>query len=482
MKKRKLVGDAMLMAFVRVLNMCTGLLTTMMLSRMLPLEAYGTYSAGNLISNTTTNLAAFGLLDAVNFYYNSKKDKREDYVNTVFLLICLLSGAAAVIILVSQNYIVAYFHNPKLTLIMAYVALRPLVLNLEIGFRYLQMSIGKAKFVALRDSIISGGKLLIVFLATVFTANVDMIFKCIVLLEAATMVINFLILEKNRVNVRIGRSQIGHIPEILKFAIPMGIYIQANTLAQSLDAYVIGYFESTEKLAVYTNCATRLPIDFVALSFWMVLIPEITRSVQRENQSESVALFKGYLKIGYIFTWAFGTACIVLAPQAVQFLYSEKYLDGTIIFILYVLVDMMRFANMSLILSAKGRTKTLMWISLCMLLMNLVLNYLLYKLIGFEGPAVATVLVSLMSMLTLLKKSTDVLGCGITELFDWGQLFCYILSMFTVGGAVYGLRRVLEIRNIHFFVILVLCGLACVLGICGLQFREIRKTMKKLDA
>ncbi|WP_318220242.1 hypothetical protein [Enterococcus faecium] len=77
-----MLTDSIALASVKIFTMATSILATMILSRTLPLTDYGTYSAGNLIINTATLLSAFGLMDAVNFYYNGKKsEEKNEYAN-----------------------------------------------------------------------------------------------------------------------------------------------------------------------------------------------------------------------------------------------------------------------------------------------------------------------------------------------------------------------------------------------------------------
>lgn len=483
MSRNRIAGDTIAMAFVKLLSMFTSIITTMILSRRLALVEYGTYSTGNLIINTATSLSALGLLDAVNYYYNGKEEAegRDRYVNTTFLLILLCGGTAAAVILLFYSAITQYFHNTLLNTIYAYIAFRPLLTNAETASRNLHLAIGKAKFVALRNTIFYVGKLAIILVTSYFTTDVGTIFLCLLLLEIGTLTLNLYVLERNHICIRIQHSDFGRCKEILRFCIPMGIYIQANILTQNMDAFVIGYFETTDRLAIYTNCTTRLPIDFLATSLLTVLIPAITRCIQRKELARCSELFKCYIKLGYIFAWAFGLACILLSPEAVRFLYGEKYLEGTSIFVLYIFVDMLRFANLSLILSAKGDTKTLMLLSCGSLVANFVLNNAFYALFGFIGPAVATVVITAASSLLMLQKSAGVLGSTISALFDGKHIRKYLLCMLLCGAGTAMVRAILQTLHCHYFITLAVGGSVCVLSILALQYTEIRNTFRTLN-
>ena len=481
MKNNRTTIDGLMMAVSKIMVIGCSLITTMILSRTLPLGDYGTYSTGNLITRTATSLSIWGLLDAANYYYNGVTENRDKYVNTVFYLIVVLGVAAAGVVLLFQDVLTAYFHNPKLATIYLYVAFRPVLDNLSVGLNRLHISVGKARFVAVRNFVVSVGKLVIVFVVSLTTRNVDTIFLCLVILEAVTVLINYAVLEKRNVHIRIGQRDLSLLPEILRFCLPMGIYIQASALAQSMDVFIIGHFESTEWLAIYSNCSTRLPIDFLAVEFLVVLIPRITVFVRTKNHCAGTALIQNYIKIAYMTTWAFGTACIVLAPQAVEFLYGSSYLVGTDIFALYIISDMLRLASISIFLSAKGDTKTLMWISLGTLVCNLVLNYVFYMLFGVMGPALATVAVLAASTLLLLKKSAAVFGCGFRDVFDRKHLLKTLCIRIVWGGACYAIRNFLVSLGVHSYAILIGCGILCAAVILGANYKELCAAFSKLN-
>lgn len=474
--------DSIALASVKVLTMATSILATMVLSRTLPLADYGTYSTGNLIINTATLISAFGLIDAVNYYYNGKAVKeRESYVNTVFFLFVVCGTIAAAIILGGQGLITQYFHNPKLGAIYAYIAFRPFLHNFSSGLQNLQVSIGKAKVVAIRNAVISVSKLGAILLASLYTKDITTIFICMLVVEVVATFFYYKVLRDNHVHIYPFKPDWSKVKEILIFCIPMGIYIQTNSLSRDLDKFVIGFFESTEKLAIYTNCSAKLPFDLISGPLLTLLIPLLTRCIRKDDYKNGSDLFKCYLKIGYIFTFAFGMGCITVASQAVEFLYGSKYLDGIPVFIIYIVVDMINFINYSLVLAAKGKTKDLMKVSCIALVVNLVINLLLYKLMGFIGPAIATVIVTLGVSFVLLAKSARILKEKIVTLFDYKHILIYGCELAVLSVVLHFVRIFLEAINLHYMVIFVLVGGIFVGAMLLLNLKEIKRCFTLLN-
>lgn len=147
-------GNSVLLAVVKAFTTVSGILSTMIMSHALSLELYGTFSQTNLIVTTATNITALGLVDAVNYFYNRSNDEKvqKAYINTIMGFQTITGIVAGILIIVLSNNLVEYFNNPMLSSFFWLIAFRPLFANLNVSLQYLQVSIGKAKSVAIRNA------------------------------------------------------------------------------------------------------------------------------------------------------------------------------------------------------------------------------------------------------------------------------------------------------------------------------------------
>lgn len=482
MKKSNNSSDALLLSGIRMMTILINIVSSATLSRMLALDTYGTYSAGNLIVSVATNLSILGMMDAANYFYHQEGLSRRDCINTIYFLQLLIGLGCGAVILAGSGLITAYFDNPMLKGIYLYIAFRPLLDNIAASLLTLQMSIGKARAVGVRNACFALGKLGAVLLTGFFTGDIRTVFTAYMLLEGATVVYYYLNFKKAAfaINPLAFRKEL--IAPILKFAVPMGIYVMTNTLSRDLDKLVIGHYESTSQLAVYSNCATLLPFSIISSAFLTIIMPIMTRLIQRDEMERAGKLFRNYLSIGFLSTFIFTVTCIVLAEEVIHLLYGEKYLSGKLIFILYTIVDMVKFASISLVLSARGKTGVLMGISAGMLVVNGVLNLVLYRWMGVPGPAVATVITALATTWILLSGSARILRTGVRDLIDL-PLLGRTCAMLAVAAAVGSwLRGLLQAMGVHYLLILV-----CVGGLmCGTMllanFRKIKTLFRGLNS
>ena len=198
----------------------------------------------------------------------------------------------------------------------------------------------------------------------------------------------------------------------------MAVYVLTNELARDIDKYVISFFSDTSTLAIYTNAAKLLPFDLITQSFITVLVPIVTRQIASKDYDKAQTTFRAYLRLGYVVTWIVAFGVVVNAKEAMLFLYDPKYLPGLSVFIVYLFVDMIKFANTSLILTAKGKSKTLMICSLSALGANFILNIILFKLLGILGPAIATLIITFGLVTVLLVLGGKEIQTSIFGLFN----------------------------------------------------------------
>ena len=89
---------------------------------------------------------------------------------------------------------------------------------------------------------------------------------------------------------------------LLAFFLPMAVYVLTASLMRQVGELVIGMHESTQRYAIYANCATVLPLDVVSASFLTVIIPIVTRYIGAGRKDRVRLLFRHYLAVGYLTT------------------------------------------------------------------------------------------------------------------------------------------------------------------------------------
>lgn len=467
--------DAFLLSSVKLFTIFVGTFSTMLLSKKLNLEVYGTYSTLNLIVTTGTSVSVLGLADAVNYFYNSEKnvERQKKYVSTIFSFQFIIGVITGMVIISSEPLLVNYFENNLLKGMCIYVAFRPYLANTILSLQNLQVAIGRAKEIAIRNALFSLVKIITIYICTFWIKDIRILLFMFLLMDFITVIYFSKVFAKEKFPIQIFNINKDILIEVLCLSIPMGLYIMSNTLMRDLDKYIIGYFESTSMLAIYTNCSTPLPLDVITNSFLVIIIPIMTRAIAEKDYYKAQCLFKNYFMIGLYSTLIFGIGIILVADEAISILYSDQYLEGKAIFVIYILASIIKFANLTLVLSARGRTKTLMILSLISLCINSVLNILLYYLLGVYGPAIATVFVTFINVIILTKISCSIIKLSFKEIISLkelllltGQIIFLIIIFHNFKNYLYGL-------GLDKYFILIICGGGFCFLMLGLNLKKI---------
>lgn len=475
--------DAVLLTSVKLVTTMLGLLVTRLLSQHLSTQEYGTYSQLLMVSTTATSVTILGMVDGVNYFSSRAGDqqKRENYISTIFALQCLIGIATGAVVMLFRGKIAAGFDNPKIEEMMVFVALLPLLQNMLSMFQILMVSVGKAGWIAARNLVISVLRLLVVLLMVWQFHNVAVILAATVLMDAAQIVLFLHSLGKSGCRLSAGKISLRLSREIMHYCIPMGIFLLLNTLNRDCDRYLIAFATDTETVAMYANASKALPLDIIMNSFCTVLQPKITLMVSGKAYEKAVQLYRVFLELAFLTTGILCVGALAAAPQLMQLLYSAKYLNGLAIFCVYILVDLFRFTNITMIQTAAGRTKQLMAVGLGAVLGNVVLNFALYSSLGVIGPAVATLITTLLIGAVMQWMNAKVLNVRIVDFLDVPFLLRFLLEGAVVMLGCRWMRSVLTGLGVNYLLILLLTAGAC----CGMlllcNFKRLRAAFRQIN-
>lgn len=474
--------DALALTSVQIIITLISMVIYKLLAFYFSLEEYGTYSSAMLVSSTVVSITILGLTDAVNFFYTKENDKvlGKKYVYTIFALQFIIGTVAAAILFFFRVPIAKYFDNPTVASYIPYIIFIPLLTNISNMLRVLFITAKKAKVLAARNLIVSILKITLILLTCLFIKDIKMVLVITLVLDIGNAVYMLLYCRSNIFPIDIRKADFSKTKGILKYSIPMSAYIFTNSLSKNLDKMVIGYLSDAESLATYSIASKELPFHILTTSFFTVLIPYITRYVGNKDYKNASSTFSKYLQISYIVTIIVSAGAIACASDLMLILYDSKYLSGLGVFVLYILVDMMHFANVSLIFAVTEKTKELLCYSGSALVLNLILNIIFYNLYGMIGPAISTVLITFALSCVIMIRSAKLLKCKATSLINLKQLLliifecavCALIAMFIRSRFFAGLPVLLSFICTY---------LIYVIPLLALNAKKILKLLKEIN-
>lgn len=487
MKKNKLQwgtsGDAILLMMIKLVTILLGFAVTRLLSQHLSVREYGTYSQIMLIVSTVNTMTILGMIDGTNFFYCCETDiqKREAFISTIFALQTIIGIVAGSLVMLLSSQICIYFDNPDIADLLFFSAALPLPINLISMIQVLLVSTGRAKMLAIRNLLVSILRLAAVILAVAIFDSVVVVLFTTLLLDVLQLLLFGWVLKKNGCPIRAKTVDFHLVGRILRYCAPMGVFTVVSALNRDCDKYLIGLMTNTETLAIYTNASKVLPFDIVMNSFCTVLVPQITKRVGEKNYQAAANLYRQFLEISYITTTILCCASLSAAPQLMELLYSNKYLSGITVFSIYILVDLLRFTNITMVLAAAGKTKKLMLFSLCALTANALLNVLLFQLFGITGPAIATLITTFLLGATIVVSGSNELGIRVHQLFDGKYLLTFMAENAVAVMIFARVQRWLTGKGIHYFPVLLLVGGGYGLLMLLLHGKRLLRSLKNVN-
>ena len=484
--------DSLLLTFMQIVTYATGMVTTKIISISLSLNDYGTYSSVLLVVSVAASFTLFGLGDCLNFYFNNKRtckteEIRRRYVDSIYMAQSLVGLAVGIILLFLHNEIANYFGNMTVGSMIIIVCFKPWFENMIHLYQVLFVSVGQAKIIAIRNLMLAVMRVIIVFIALSIFNNLSLVFALLVLIDLIQIVIFKIYFSKQNFRVAVWRGDFRLFKKIFSYSLPMGIYFIMNTLMREVDKLVVGCVATQAELAIYTNCSKQLPLNLFVSSFATVLVPYIMQLVSQKNYKEAITLFSNYMKLGYLSIWMFSGAILVVRNEIIPFLYSDSYLVGKHIFALYIVIGMVQFASMHLIVAANGDSKYLMVVSVISLILNGIFNILFYNLFALfdqalMGPAISTLLITILYTLLILEKSRTILNSSFVDLLNIKELLVYVIQLFVVGIICYCTKNFLISLGMNRYIIMLgICGVYCCF-IFVLHFKEYICVLKVINS
>ena len=474
--------DSAVLIFVRMVTVAISIIIYKMLTTYFSLEEYGVYSSAMLIVATATSFSVLGLTDALNYFYNQKKEdsSSEVYVQTIFAIQIFAGVICTILVFALKKQIINYFGTDDVGDLLPYIAFLPMLTNLLGLFQVLFISCKKAKIIAIRNLIFSVVKVLFVGVSCYVFKNISIVVITTLVIDVLSIVYMMNYCSKKLFSINIHLADFRLTKEICMYGVPMAAYIITNSLSRNIDKLIVGQMGTVEELAVYTVAAKELPFDILTSSFITVLIPYITRFIAKKDYKGAGNAFSKYIQLTYTIIWIVAFGAIVCSKDLMLILYDEKYLPGINVFVMYIIVDMIRFANVSLIFSAKAKTNELLCYSGVALAFNCVLNIVLYKIFGMVGSALSNVLITMLLSVIMLLRSCKLLNSNAVEIINIKRMIVVLFECSICAWLAYVIsREFFTYENV--LLRFVITYLIYFLPIMFLNYKNIIRLLKEIN-
>lgn len=404
------------------------------LARLLLPAELGSYRQLFLIYTTFSTLLLLGIPQSLLFFLPKFKhpDSQAEHISQSVKLVSALAFAFAAAILIFKNFIADKFHNPQLSVRPILFAVYPLFMfitqiysSVMLGLKQPQKAAGFTLFSVVTDCVFILGTALL-------TRNLHWI-------VGGVMFSAFLQWGFAQWQLSAFRVPVSFDPQFyrdqLGYSLPLGLSSIIGMLSIQLDKFVISGFFRPEDFAVFSVGAMELPfISILSNSVNSILLPNIS-----SDRAALAEIYRGAVRKNALLVFPLCLLFFLFAQPLITFLYTGQYAASVPFFQVYLLILPLRIASFGIIFMALDRTRYIMYNAVLVLVSNLILNLVLVRTMGMMGAAVATVIVTWLSVVLYLTWMKLLLKLDLAALLPLRAIARTAAATAVAGLATYGI-------------------------------------------
>ncbi len=415
------------------------MVSSIIMTRYLSKESYGTYLQAMLIINTVIMLAFVGLPQSIYYYFQSVGDKRTFIVKNV-LFGTLIGGGAALLVLLLGNGICSFLGNEELKQYLPYIA-GLILLQAPLGFRD-PLFYSSGAFVANSASTVVCALFdyLPLFYAVVSGWGLRSIFAVYLFSKALNLLFFLFMLKKwcldSVAALPQGEGRKVGLRDQVRYSVPIGAAGYLGVIGSQVDKYVMANGFSAAQFAVYTRGAMEVPfISTITYLLNDITLPQYVAAYKQRNIALLLELMHRNIdKVGKINLGLFAFL-FVEAPRLMEILYTKQYADAAPVFRVYLLSLLFGVTVYNMIPTVTGNTRVLFQATVISLAAKVVVCVLLLQVLGPVGVATGIFVGSFLYLSYLLSCSVRILEVKWSEIMPWGRVASIMVVAGAAGGA-----------------------------------------------
>ncbi len=411
------------------------------LARILTQGDYGSYRQLFLIYATFSTLLLLGIPQSVLYFLPRANTEAEQklIITRTLNLITMLAFVFSSALVIFRAQIAVLFNNPELETLLIIYGVYPLFVFVTQLFSSIMLGMKRTDRVAKFT-------LFCICCDVIIVLGAALIFRSLLYIVSGVMISALFQWFYAQFQLR-RYTEVFHFDREglraqLRYSIPLGLSSIIGMLTVQLDKIVISGYFTPEQFSVFSIGAMELPfIGIMTNSVNSVILPALS---SKQSLEDSTALYRAAVRKNALIIFPIALYCAVFAGDILVLLYSDLYSGSAPYFRIYLLPIILRVASYGLLFQAFNKTKVILYVSILTLVSNLGLNLFLVRQLGMIGPAVSTVAVSYLSVVSYLILIPGMIKIPLRELFPLSALAKTMAASLASGLIVYYASSMLD--------------------------------------
>ena len=401
-----------------------GFAMPMVLARMLERQDYGTYQQLLLVANAATALMVLGLPTSVYYFqYHLPARQRPALAVQTSLLLALSGALTAAALAAGAGRIATAFGNPQLGALLGWFAAYTGLYIAGEHFVHLLVARDRYRLAVGFETGETVVRVLFLLSPLWFGLGLRGVVIATVAYAASRLAVRSLLLWRDRGPAPPGGwRQASFLGAQLAYSLPIaGAALVAMVGGIFGRAIVASHFTPVD-YAIYAVGALEIPLDAIFQASVANVLRASLPALVRDGRLEEVAklLRESVRKLSIVVLPSF-VFLFAYAPEFITALFTQRYSQSVDVFRIYLLLVPLNMFILSLVPQVFGRTRTNLHVLLFTTAVNIGLTLALFEVVGFYGPAMATVAAQYVQTAVYLFVALRLVGAGparLLPLFD----------------------------------------------------------------
>jgi O-antigen/teichoic acid export membrane protein len=395
------------------------------LTRLVSQTELGGYQQLQLIYGILTPLLIAGIPAALLYFIARTRDPAETrvWIGQAYVLLGGIGAAVSIGIALGRVPLAKALGNADLADALLIYAPQPFFGLLGAAMNTALVATGKAAPAAILGALSAVVALVCVVGAALVEPDTAHMAAGLV---AATMIYAVMatVVVQRTIGIAIRRDDLtSGFRKLLAYGVPLAITGLAGKLAWQFDRIVVSRQFTTAEFAVYAVGAVELPLTvIIQQSVNAVLVPAVARHYAAGDIAGMVDLWRRAIRRTSLFLLPAFVFFMLTAEQTIRVLFGAGYQTSADVFRIYLLLVPARVATYGILSQAIGRTGINLSASAVFLVVNGILVVALVGPLGLIGPALGTVLATVIMIAYYLVRLRRLIDISFTDLFPWPLL------------------------------------------------------------
>jgi O-antigen/teichoic acid export membrane protein len=419
------------LATARLLNQALGLLSPLLLVRLLDIVEYGRYRQFMATAMLITSLGGFALAANLNYLIARSPERVAADITKTSVLMLAVGIVSALLVALLRDWIVPDEISTSWLLLAVYVFL---FLNLEVLVSY-WLARGNSFAVMIYTLLITAWRLVTLIFAALWFREVEMIFVTLVCAEAVKNLAIYLWLRARRLLVF--RWEHDVFREQIRLVAPLGLGSVLNK-ANDFGKVVVGMQMGPVPMAIYTTAAFQVPlVNIVQQSLSDVIFPDMVRRAQRDP-ADGLRLWKRAQTLVFAVICPAWLLLTYFAEPLVRLAFTEQYVAATPYFQVFLLLMVRQCFQFSVPLRSVGDNASFATSNAIALAINALLLFTLMPYFGLWGPTLGLVVGQMWTSIYLARRVMQRYRLPLAELGEWSKLGLAFAASLAALAALHG--------------------------------------------